>query len=134
MQKQMSEQSPNFVLRCKRLLHFFAVLHVCGQMQGSYPGDYREEREGDSSSGCVCALVERQFIRRGPRPLIGQKAETYKVQEGPETCQKSARKKKKVISKLIVHMKQQVQVLISQILTCSSLFPKNSLISLLTFM
>lgn len=120
------------MLRYKRLLNFFAV-HMCGQMQGSYPGDYREEREGDSSSGCVCALVERQFISRGPRPLIGQKAETYKVQEGPETCQKSVRKKR-VISKLTAHMKRQVQVLISQILTCSSLFPKNSLMSLLPFM
>lgn len=58
----------------------------------SYPGDYREEREGDSSSGCICTLVEWQFISCGPRPLIGQKTETYKVQESPETCQKSVKK------------------------------------------
>lgn len=53
-----------------------------------HPGDYGEEREGDRRPGCVCPLVERQLISRGPRPLIGQEAETYKVQEGPETCKK----------------------------------------------
>lgn len=58
---------------------------VCSSLC-SYPGDYREEREGDGGPGCVCALVERQLVRRGSRPLIGQEAETYEIQEGPETC------------------------------------------------
>lgn len=54
----------------------------------SHPGDYGEERKGDGSPGCICPLVEWQLIRCSPRPLIGQEAETYKVQKGPETCQK----------------------------------------------
>lgn len=53
----------------------------------SYPSDDGEEGEGNGSPGCVCALVERQLVSRCPRPLIGQEAETYKVQEGPGTCQ-----------------------------------------------
>lgn len=73
----------------------------------SYPGDYGEEREGDCSPGCICPLVERQLISRGPRPLIGQEAETYKVQEGPETWQGPVRAFGKrsgcVISKLHLH-------------------------------
>lgn len=70
------------------LQHLF-FLHVCVDAR-SYPGDYGEEREGDSCPGCVRPLVEWQLIRCGPRPLIGQEAETYEVQEGPETCQDPA--------------------------------------------
>ncbi len=55
----------------------------------SHPGDYGEEGEGDCSPSCISPLVEWQLISRGPRPLIGQEAETYEVQKGPETCQKS---------------------------------------------
>ena len=50
-----------------------------------YPGDYGEEGEGYSGSRCVRPLVEWQLIRSGPRPLIGQEAETHKIQEGPKT-------------------------------------------------
>lgn len=52
-----------------------------------YPSDYGEEGEGNGSPGCVCTLVERQLVSRCPRPLIGQEAETYEVQEGPEACE-----------------------------------------------
>ena len=78
----------------------------------SYPGDYGEEGEGDGCPGCVRPLVEWQLISRGSRPLIGQEAETDKVQEGPETCQRPVEytrhcynRKKKVISKLTLNMK-----------------------------
>lgn len=56
----------------------------------SYPGDYGEERESDRRPRCVRPLVEWQLVSRGPRPLIGQEAETDEVQESPETCQKPA--------------------------------------------
>lgn len=84
----------------------------------SYPGDYGEEREGDCSTGCICPLVERQLVSRGPRPLIGQEAETYKVQEGPETCQKPVRVfgnmiRRGVFSQCNTHMRYES---ISQIL------------------
>lgn len=59
----------------------------------SHPGDYGEEGEGDGSPGRICPLVEWQLISRGPGPLIGQEAETYKEQEGPETCHKAAEQK-----------------------------------------
>lgn len=51
----------------------------------SYPGDYGEEGEGDGGAGSVGALVKWHLLGRGPRPLIGQKAEAHKVKKSPET-------------------------------------------------
>lgn len=106
-------------------LYVYVCVAAC-----SHPGDYGEEREGDRSPGCICTLVEWQLIGRGPRPLIGQEAETYKVQEGPETCQKTSRtirlcyrRKNKVISKIALDMKHKVQMWCSQLPTHSALFP-----------
>lgn len=77
---------------------FALHMWLCGGVW-FYPGDYREEREGDRSSGCICTLVQRQLIGCGPRPLIGQEAETYKVQEGPETWKNFIKKDKRELFK-----------------------------------
>lgn len=76
-------------------LHFGMCVHLCCCVSvcvcvvaHPYPGDYGEEREGNCRPGCIRPLVEWQLVSRGPRPLIGQEAETHKVQESPETCQK----------------------------------------------
>lgn len=63
----------------------FLLFKMDKQNAWSYPGDYGEERKGNGGPGGVRALVERHLIRRGPRPLIGQEAETYKVKKSPET-------------------------------------------------
>lgn len=49
------------------------------------PGKDGEEAESDGGSGGVRTLGQRQLVRGGSLPLIGQKTETNKPEEAGKT-------------------------------------------------
>lgn len=51
----------------------------------THPSEDGEEAESDGGSCSVGALSQRQLIRRGRLPLIGQKAKANKPQEAGKT-------------------------------------------------
>lgn len=53
----------------------------CG---GPYPGEDREEGEGDGCPGSVPSLLQWVVLMLGHLPLVCQETETHKPHEGPE--------------------------------------------------
>lgn len=69
------------------------------------PGQDGEEAEGDGGSCSVGALGQRQLLRRGCLPLIGQKAEADKPQEAGNTWRRDKEPSKLMSGVMYLHEK-----------------------------